>query len=120
MAEQAGSSVEAIQASQAALLSRHGDLADADRTLAAELASAHGAAVGAVAHLDAIAAEIETAVQNQIALGADTPTGAREFHKFLIAKQREIIAVVSDMRGLDHAKKAALESLCTQYSTSAG
>ncbi len=120
MAEQAGSSVEAIRAEQAALLSRHGELADADHALAAALAGAHAAAVEAVSRLDAIAAEIETAVHNQVALEIDTPMGAREFHKFLIAKQREIIAIVSDARELDRVKKAALESLRTQYSTSAG
>ena len=120
MAEQAGTSVAAVQARQAALLSRHGELADADNTLAAALAGAHNAAVEGVSRLDAIAAEIETAVQNQGALQIDTPMGARAFHKLLVAKQREIIAIVSDARELDRAKKAALESLRTLYSTSAG
>lgn len=116
MPEQAGTSAAAIRAKQAALLSRHGELTHADRTLAAALASAHAAAVEAVSRLDTIAAEIESAVQNQIALQVDTPMGARAFHKFLIAKQREIIAIVSDARELDSEKKGALEYLRTQYS----
>lgn len=120
MAEQAGSSVEAIRAKQAAVLSRHGELADADGTLAAALASAHTAAMEGIARLDAIAAEIETAVQNQVALDIDTPVGARAFHRFLISKQREIIAIVSAARELDRAQMEALESLHTRYSTSAG
>jgi hypothetical protein len=120
MAEQASSSVAAIRARQAALLNRHGELADADRTLAAALASAYAATVEAVSRLDAIAAEIDIAAQNQRALAMDTPVGARAFHKFLIAKQREIIAIVSDAREFERAQKTALESLRTQYSTAAG
>jgi hypothetical protein len=46
--------------------------------------------------------------------------GAREFQKFLIAKQREILAVVSDAYELDAAKKALLEKLTAHYSASAG
>ncbi|MGH3636646.1 DUF4226 domain-containing protein [Mycobacterium sp.] len=120
MAEQAGSGVAAIRARQAALQSRHGELADADHALAAALASAHAATVEGVSRLDAIAAEIETAVHNQVALAIDTPMGARAFHMFLIAKQREIIAIVSDARELDRAQKSALESLCPPYGASAG
>lgn len=119
MAEQAGFSVEALQARQAALLSRHDDLADADHTMVAALDRAHAAVVDGVSRLDAIAAEIETAVHKQSALEIDTPLGAREFHKFLIAKQREIIAIVSTARELDRAQKEALESLRTQYGVSA-
>jgi hypothetical protein len=46
--------------------------------------------------------------------------GAREFRKFLIGKQREILAVVSDARELDVAKKAVLEKLTAHYTGSAG
>lgn len=118
MAERAGSSIEAIAAKQAAVLDRNGELADADHTLAAALADAHAAAVDSVARLDAIGAEIQAAVHNQVALHIDTPLGARAFHKFLIAKQREIIAIVSAARELDRAQKAALESLQTHYGAS--
>ena len=50
----------------------------------------------------------------------DTPMGAREFQKFLIAKQREIAAVVSTARELGDAKKAVLETLREHYTGSAG
>ncbi|MGH3967416.1 MAG: DUF4226 domain-containing protein [Mycobacterium sp.] len=116
MAEQDASSLAAMQARQAALLTRHGELASADRTLAAALASAHAAAIEGIGRLEAIAVEIETAVQNQVALAIDTPMGAQTFHQFLLAKQREVIAIVSAARELDGASKAALESLRTQYS----
>jgi hypothetical protein len=48
-------------------------------------------------------------------LGIDTPLGARAFHTFLIAKQREITAVVTDARELGHAQTVALESLLGLY-----
>ena len=70
--------------------------------------------------LGSIAAEIDGAVANQAALGLDTAMGAREFQKFLIAKQREISAVVSTARELGDAKKAVLETLREHYTGSAG
>jgi uncharacterized protein DUF4226 len=120
MAEQAGLSIGAIGEKQAALAERHGAAAEADRALADALASAHAATVEGLRRLDAISAEIDLAVANQAALGLDTPVGAREFQRFLIAKQREISAVVSDARELGSAKKALLEKLSAQYPTSAG
>ena len=65
--------------------------------------------------------ELETRfVKNQAALAVDTPMGAREFQRFLIAKHREIIAVVSRAHELDGAKKTALETLRSQYAAPAG
>jgi hypothetical protein len=119
MAEQAGGGVEAIGARQAALSARHAASADADRALVAALAGAHAATVESIRRLDAIAAEIDGAVTNQAALALDTPTGAREFQKFLIAKQQEISAVVSHARGLDGSTTAALDKLREHYSAPA-
>jgi len=120
MAEQASSSVAAMRARQAELLNWQSGLADADRTLVAALLRAHAATAEGVSRLDAIAADIETAVHNQVALSIDTPSGALAFHKFLIAKQREIMSIISDARELGHAEKAALQSLRTRYSADAG
>jgi Domain of unknown function (DUF4226) len=120
MAEQAGRSIGAIAESQAALSRRHGAAADADRALAEVLASAHAATVEGVRRLDAIAAEIDRAVANQTAIGLDTAIAAHEFQRFLIAKQREILAVVSGAHELDVAKKAALQKLAAHYTTSTG
>jgi hypothetical protein len=122
MAEQAGLStgafVKAIQAKQAALSRQHAEAAEADRVLGEALASARAATVDGVSRLDAIATEIDHAVAAQ-AIGIDTSMGAREFQKFLIAKQREIFAVVSDAHKLDVAKKAVLESLLQHYTACA-
>ncbi len=120
MAEQAGQSIGAIQDAQAALSRRHAATAEADRALAEALASAHAATVDGIRRLDAIAADIDRAVANQTAIGLDTAMGAREFQRFLIAKQREIQAVVSEAHELDLAKKAVLEKLTAHYTTSAG
>jgi Domain of unknown function (DUF4226) len=120
MAEQVGQSIGAIGERQAALARQHAAAADADRALAEALASAHAATVEGVRRLDAIGAEIDRAVANQTAIGLDTSMGAREFQRFLIAKQREILAVVADARELDAAKKALLEKLTAHYTTSTG
>lgn len=109
-----------IQAKQAALATQYATVSDADRVLTEVLASAHAATVEGVARLDTIANEIEDAARNQAALGLDTPVGAREFQKFLIAKQREIIAVVTQARKLAATKKAVLEALPTNYAVGEG
>jgi UDP-N-acetyl-D-mannosaminuronic acid transferase (WecB/TagA/CpsF family) len=119
MAEQAGLSIGAIRERQVALSRWQAAAAHADRALAEALASAHAATVDGVGRIDAIAAEIDRAVENQVALGIDTATGAREFQKFLVAKQREICAVVSDAHELAAVKKAMLENLFQHYTASA-
>ncbi len=90
MVEQGGLSITAIGDQQTALSTQHTAAAEADRALTDALASAHAATVEGIRRLDAIAAEIDSAVTNQAAFGVDTAVGAREFQKFLIAKQREI------------------------------
>ncbi|WAC91632.1 DUF4226 domain-containing protein [Mycobacterium sp. Aquia_213] len=120
MAEQTGHSLAAIQARQSALATRHDSVAEADRALMDVLASAHAAMRESIRRLDAIADEIERTVPEHRSLAVDTPSGAREFQKFLVAKQREIAAVVADAREFDRAKTAVLESLRGEYGVSAG
>jgi hypothetical protein len=115
MADQAGLSMTAIQAEQATLARQYATVRDADQVLIEALVSAHAATVDGLARLDGIAHEIERAVQNQAELGLDTAIGAREFQKFLIAKQREIIAVVTHAQEVAATKKAALEALPVNY-----
>ncbi|HEY0227833.1 MAG TPA: DUF4226 domain-containing protein [Mycobacterium sp.] len=113
-------SLAAIRARQSALASQHGSVADADRVLSEVIASAHAAIRESIRRLDAIADEIDRAAPNHAALATDTPMGAREFQKFLIAKQREIAAVVSAAHELDRAKAAVLQSLRGQYAGADG
>lgn len=115
MSDQAGPSVAAVQARQAELAIRHGAVSDADRALTEILRSAHAAMREGVRRLDAIADEIDHATMRRNELAIDTPMGAREFQKFLLAKQREIVAVVADARELGRAKTTALEGLRRQY-----
>ncbi len=117
---QAGGAIDAIGQRQAALSARHAASADADRGLAEALAEAHATTVESIRRLDAIAAEIDDAVRNQASLALDTAVGAREFQKFLIAKQHEIAAVVSRARDVDGATRAALDELRENYTPPAG
>lgn len=115
MSEQAGPSVAAMRARQSVLAGQHGTVADADRALADVLASAHEAIRESVRRLDAIADEIDRAVLHQADLAVDTPLGAREFRTFLLAKQRDIAAVVTRARELERANTAVLQGLRAQY-----
>ncbi len=118
MSEQEQSSLAAIRARQAAMATSHGAVADADRLLAEAIADAHAVLRESVSRLDAIAAEIDRVASGQADPAVDTPMGAREFQKFLVAKQREIAAVVAHAHELDHAKSAVLQSLREQYTAS--
>jgi type IV pilus biogenesis protein CpaD/CtpE len=113
-------SVGAIRSRQSALATQHGAAADADRVLADVLASAHAATRESVRRLDAIAEELDRAATGRSELAVDTPIGAREFRKFLVAKQREIAAIVADARDLSRAKRAVLDGLRAQYAPPAG
>ena len=115
MPEQAGPSMSAMQARRLALAGQHSMAADADHVLGEVLASAHAAIRESIRRLDAIAEEIDRAATGQADFAVDTPMGAREFQKFLLAKQREIAAIVADAHELDRAKKAVLDGLRAHY-----
>jgi hypothetical protein len=116
MAEQTGPSVGAMAAQRAALASRRDAAADTDRVLTEVLATAHAAMRESVGRLATIEGDIERAVSKQSAV--DTPLGAREFQRFLVAKQREIAAVVAHAHELARAKSVVLEGLREQYAAS--
>ena len=120
MSEQAGTSLSAIRAQQSVLASQHSTAAEADRVLAEALTSAHAATRESIRRLDAIAEEIDRAATDRADLAMDTPMGVREFQRFLVAKQREIAAVVADAHELARAKTAVLDRLRGQYAVPAG
>ena len=120
MPTQAGGPIDAIGQRQAALSARHAAAVEADRALAVALAGAHLVTVESIRRLDAVAAEIDGAIANQGALALDTAMGAREFQKFLIARQQEISAVVSRARDVDVQTRAALDALRAHYTSPAG
>jgi Domain of unknown function (DUF4226) len=115
MVEQAGTSVSAFTATQDDLAARHGALVDADAVLAAAVTDAHAVTVDAVQQLDAIEAEIESAVAQQDQFALDTPAGAREFQRFLLDKQQQILAVVNEATALADAKALDIQRLQQQY-----
>jgi hypothetical protein len=120
MSEQGQSSLAAIRARQAAMATMHSTVADADRILAEAIAEAHVVMRESVNRLDAIAAEIDRVASGRADPAVDTPLGAREFQKFLVAKQREIAAVVAHAHELDRAKSAVLQGLRAQYTSAEG
>ncbi len=111
MSDQAGSSIAAIAARQAALAVRHHSAAEADRVLTETLAGAHEAVRDSVRRLDTIAAEIRRAREHAV----DTPLSGREFQRFLLAKQRDITAIVTAAHDLSRASGAVLHGLRAQY-----
>ncbi|OBH56539.1 DUF4226 domain-containing protein [Mycobacterium sp. E2479] len=120
MPEQPGPSLEAVEARRSALASQHGTATEADRALSEVLTSVHDAARESVRRLDSIAEQIDRATVNQADLALDTPMGAREFRKFLMAKQREIASVIAEAREISRAKTAVLQSLRAQYAADSG
>lgn len=113
--EQKGDGAEAIKKLEAALKDQNSDVAEADRTLATAVLSAYSKSVAGKEKLEALQQSIEDAVQRQTAL--DTPMGAREFQKFLVSKQREIIDTVVEADLDDKTKREILSSLYTLSST---
>ncbi|MDT5218531.1 MAG: hypothetical protein QOF15_636 [Mycobacterium sp.] len=113
MSHETGSSIGALRQRRAALASKHSAIADADRVLSQVVASAHEAMRHSVGRLDVIGAEVERAQQSELV--GDTALGAREFQRFLAAKQRAIAVVVAEARELSRAKSVVLQSLRNQY-----
>lgn len=113
MAEHAGAS--GIESARALLAARDRELAAADAELADIVSGAHAAATEAIRRIDAVTAEIETAVvQRAIAAPAD----GREFARFLIAKQREISDILTTARADADAKTIVLRQLLDRYRVS--
>jgi Domain of unknown function (DUF4226) len=115
MVEQSGQSVDALRARLDALSQRHTLVAEADRRLADTVTSAHAVTVGALAQLDRIEAEIESAVSTARTCAVDTSAGARELQRLLIAKQREILVVVSEADEQSAMKTAVVQELLDTY-----
>lgn len=114
---QQGNSAAALEAARLALAARDADLADADRVLAAAVADAHAVAVDSIGRIDAIKTEINASVSDQ---PKDSTGSAHEFGRHLVAKNREIAAVVTEAVEMAKAKTVVLKELQDRYRTSAG
>ncbi len=89
--------------------------AKADRGVVPPFQSAYETALRGRRQLDAIGADIESAVANQQALGLDTPAGAVRFSRFLAAKTQDINRVVAQTAAESQARAATLGSLALSY-----
>ena len=113
---QQGTSAAALEAARRALAARDADLADADRVLSAAIADAHAIAATSIGRLDAIKTEINAAVSEQ---PKDSAASAQEFGRHLVAKNREIAAVVTEAVEVAEAKTVVLKELQDRYRTPA-
>lgn len=109
---QQGNSAAALEAARRALTARDAELADADRTLAAAVADAHAAAVESIGRIDAIKSDIDAAVSDR---PKDSAASAHEFGRHLVAKNRDIAAVVTEAVKVAQAKTIALKALQEHY-----
>jgi hypothetical protein len=112
MAEHVGASGQALETARSLLADRDRDLAEADAQLADIVSSAHTAATEAIRKLDAVNAEIESAVAER---AVSAPSEGREFARFLIAKQREISDILTAARADADAKAVVLQELQGRY-----
>jgi len=109
---QHGDSPDALEAARRALAARAADLADADLALAEAVAGAHTVAVESIGRLDAIGAELDAAASEA---PGGSPAAAHDLSRHLVAKNRDIAAVVSEARAAANAKVAALKELTDRY-----
>ena len=112
MTERGGQMGEALESARAVLAARTRDLADADAELSAVITGAHLAAVEAIRRIEAVQSEIEAAVAQHT---GDTPAHGREFARFLLDKQRELVDLVTAAKSDAAAKTAALQGLLHRY-----
>jgi hypothetical protein len=88
---------------------------EADRAVVPTLQAAYKSALRGRQQLDAIGAEIESAVANQQALALGTQAGAATFSRFLTARTQEINRVVTETVTKSQAGAATLGSLGPSY-----
>lgn len=119
MAEEAGQTIDAVTARLDAVSRRGAALSEADRLLADAVVGAHGVVVAALERLNHIQAEIDAAatalVADTSAFATDTSAGALEFQRFLLAKQREIVALVEQASTEAAMKAEVLERIRDSY-----
>jgi hypothetical protein len=115
MALECGVHADAARAREATLVRELETAAEADRAATPIMPDAYRAAVLGRKRLDAIGAEIESAVANQRAPALNTPAGARQFSGFLTAKTQDIQTVVAETDLDSQAKAALLRSLSRYY-----
>ncbi|ORA85168.1 DUF4226 domain-containing protein [Mycobacterium malmoense] len=115
MSEETGLGAGAARARETVLAESVRVPGAADRMVVPTLRAAYGSVLRGRWQLDAIGADIESAVANQRALALDTPAGAVTFAKFLAAKAQDINRVVTETAEGSRGGAATLGSLGPSY-----
>jgi hypothetical protein len=113
--EVSGLGADAARAREAALTEGARVPGKADRVLVPTLQAAYESALRGRRQLDAIGADIESAIADQQALALDTPAGAATFSRFLAAKTQDINRVVAETAADSQTRLATLRSLGPSY-----
>jgi hypothetical protein len=108
-----GDSGDALEAARRLLAVRDADLADADRVLAETVVRAHRVALESIGRIESIASEVEAATGQP----KDSAASAREVGRYLVAKNREITAVISEAKDAINAETVVLKQLAQHYRT---
>lgn len=112
-----GAAADAIRTAETALARQNSVAAHVDLEVVTAVLNAHAAHADGAAALNALQAEIEAAITTRTAL--DTPTGAREFQRYLIDKLKDIRTVV-EQTDLDDTSKAGLAAALASLYASSG
>ncbi len=107
---QQGDTAAAMKKAESDLAQQNSVTAQLDLHVVGAILNAHAETVEGSDRLRRLQQEVEDAVRLRTDL--DTPSGARDFQRFLISKLREIGAVV-ESAALDDTSKAALASAWT-------
>ena len=106
-----GAGMDAARQRETVLVGRSSAAAEADARLQSILRSAHEASVRHAQRLGVIERAVNDAVSQQSSLDLDTTAGVVAFQRFLLAKHKEILAVVEDARSADVALEAQVRAL---------
>jgi hypothetical protein len=107
---QLGDAADAIRCAESRLAHQNSATAQIDLQVVSAILNAHLKTLDGRDALDTLQHEIQAAVGTRTDL--DTPSGARDFQRFLITKLRDIRTVVADT-GLDDTSKSALMAAWT-------
>ncbi|MDD4868803.1 MAG: DUF4226 domain-containing protein [Mycobacterium sp.] len=113
-----GAAAEAIGRAETALAQQNSATAQLDMQVTSAILNAHLKTVEGGAALTKLQRETEAAVQTRTDL--DTPAGARDFQRFLIAKLGDIRAIVMNASLDDTSKSALMAAWASLYGASKG
>lgn len=111
-----GDAADAIRDAESFLAHQNSTAAQLDLQVVSAIMNAHLKTVDGRAGLDNLQQEIQAAVRSRTDL--DTPSGARDFQRFLVGKLRDIRAVVANANLDDTSKSALMAAWTSLYDAS--